>query len=286
VATITYTPIAQPTGIFDVYFAFNRSDNSHSQGLGETLIISPRDNEDNRRWTASFENGKKLAGSSLANEFISQDQSRSVRKITWSNGKDIDINTTLSSNQDTTSKTISGTLEITEGQSAGPAIIGIFGQHGRPERTTNNGYYTSTTTPALNYDATSTTILTVSEFSGETVGTITVKIGPVPIAPPSLCGVNFSEQKRSDGFRTFESSTGLYCYTDFSTLTTLTFVEVYLNNERKPAGYQDPLTPPTLKEDPAILEILPGKYNYTLQQTIKAGSKGQYVIGSAGIFEL
>lgn len=289
VATIQYTPPSQPEGTFDIYFAFNRSDNSHSQGLGETLITSPRDNEDNRRWTANFENGKKLAGSSLANEFISQDQSKSVRKITWSNGKDIDINTTLAPSQDTYSRTINGTLEITEGQSVGPAIIGVFGQHGKPEKTTNNGY-TSITTPPFNYDATSTTVLTVSELSGETVGTITIKIGPVPITPPSLCGVGFSEPKRSDGFRTSASSTALYCFDDWGGLynpgPTLTYVEVYLNNERKPAGYQDPLTPPTLKEDPALLEILPGEYNYTLQQTIKAGSKGQYVFGSAGIFEL
>ena len=107
----------------------------------------------------------------------------------------------------------------------------------------------------------------------------------MPITPPSLCGTNFSEQKRSDGFRTSVSSTALYCYEAFGG-PTLTYVEVYLNNERKPADYQDPLTPPTLKQDPALLEILPGKYNYTLQQTIKAGSKGQYVFGSAGIFEL
>jgi hypothetical protein len=75
----------------------------------------------------------------------------------------------------------------------------------------------------------------------------------VPIATPSLCGANFWNQKRSDG-------ASLYCYTEFTSLSTLTFVEVYLNNERKPAGYQDPLTPPTLKEDPALLEILPGSW--------------------------
>jgi hypothetical protein len=295
VGSISYTGITG-AGTVDAYFGFNRSDNSHSQGVGEELITSPRDNEDNRRWTAKFLGGQKFPGTALANEFKSLDQSRNVRKITWSGGKDLEINQTVSNSQTLITKTIQGTLTVTEGQATTPAIIGLWAQKGSLAKFAPVTYYvgsnayqtTEEVRPEIGEAMTSITTL---EIDG--IGELKIKIGKTPVSvnddKAATCSVQFPTIKRSDGEGGEPGSPATIRYCTYALnqpdQENIFFAQFYVNNVEKPEDPNNVYS--SLKNDPALLQVPPGEYSYVLTQEIQrpADATKILVLGGSGVFE-
>jgi hypothetical protein len=297
----SYSPIGSPVvgkvdveefgdfiqaGTMDVVFGFNRSDNSHAHGVGEEIIVSPRDTEDNRRWVANFENGKKIKGSATPSEFISKDSSIQVREIVYSGGKEIKTTENLPTNTTVYEKIISGSYILTPGQIPNaPTKIGVTiekGSKGAPIINQSSTIYAGTT---VGYRCTigsrdvAKTVLAI-----DSVGTIEIEsqaysnpYNPADCPPTSAIGGGCPECTANEGTSIQYSSNRPYnpSQTAFSPVVVkVNGVEVP-NSERAIKGF---------------LEVLPGTYSYTLKQTVTKGNEpgigGGLVYATSKIFEL